>query len=76
VRALTCAVSILIVSERSLDWLEQTTNPREFINYPPFSHVDPFLAKLRGNARCESILARVRQDWLAYGSELAASHSD
>ena len=62
--------------DRALDWLEQTTGPGEFINYPLFSQVDPFLAKLRGNPRFESIMARVRDEWLAYGNELASILED
>jgi serine/threonine protein kinase/tetratricopeptide (TPR) repeat protein len=48
--------------EQTLDWLENAVN-RGFINYPYLSGYDPFLTKLRGDARFQEILARVKGEW-------------
>ncbi len=48
--------------EAALDWLERDV-ALGMINYPFLNGYDPFLARLRGEARFETLMARVKVEW-------------
>jgi TolB-like protein len=49
-------------AERALDWLENAVD-RGFIHYPFLSRPEVVFAKLRGHARFDALLERVRHAW-------------
>jgi serine/threonine protein kinase len=49
-------------TERAIDWLENAVQ-RGFIHYPFLSRHDVVFAKLRGDARFEALLERVKHAW-------------
>ena len=55
------------IDERTaaMEWLENAVR-LGFINYPYLSERDPFLAKLRGEARFQELVARVKREWEAF----------
>jgi hypothetical protein len=57
--------ALLDEKDRALEWLE-TAVSRGLINYPFLHDYDPFLAKLRGEARFEELMQRVKREWEAF----------
>ncbi len=52
-------------TEAALDWLENAVR-LGFINYPLLARLDPFLEPLRGDARFERLMEKVRQAWESF----------
>lgn len=48
--------------DEALQWIAHAVQ-RGFINYPMLAEYDPFLTRLRGDARYEALLQRVKQEW-------------
>ena len=48
--------------DTALDWLENSVD-RGFFNYPFISQHDPFLTKMRGNPRYDTLMERVKHEW-------------
>lgn len=46
----------------ALSWLERAV-ARGWINYPLFSRIDPFLAKIRDEERFQKLMERVKREW-------------
>ena len=49
--------------DESVEWLENAVRRGGFINYPMLAEHDPFLAKLRGTDRYETLLEEVQKRW-------------
>ena len=48
--------------DEAMEWLERAVS-RGFLNYPMLAEYDPFLKRLRGDARYETLLERVKREW-------------
>jgi predicted Zn-dependent protease len=48
--------------ERAINWLEIAVT-RGNINYPYFSQYHPFLSKLHGNARFDTLMQKAQEEW-------------
>jgi non-specific serine/threonine protein kinase len=46
----------------ALDWLENAVD-RGFINFPLLAEHDPFLSRLRGQTRYDTLMVRVKREW-------------
>jgi non-specific serine/threonine protein kinase len=54
--------TMLDEKEIAMDWLEKTVD-LGFINYPLLSEYDPFLKKIRGEARFKKLMEKVKSEW-------------
>jgi predicted Zn-dependent protease len=59
-------------ADSSLRWLTRATE-RGMLNYPLLSHLDPFLERVRGLPRFESLMATVRHQWEQLSAEGAVT---
>ena len=50
----------------ALDWLT-TAVKQGFINHPLLTQFDPFLERLHGDPRFETLMERVKRKWEAFG---------
>ena len=62
---MACCFARLNDKAEALSWLERAV-ARGWANYPLFSKIDPFLESLRGEARFEKLMARVKRDWESF----------
>lgn len=51
----------------ALDWLT-TAVDQGFINHPLLTQFDPFLERLHGDPRFETLMERVKREWEAFGA--------
>jgi TolB-like protein len=56
------ALALLGAKDEALDWLEHAVDSG-FVNYPLFSKGDPGLESVRGEARFERLMERVKHAW-------------
>jgi serine/threonine protein kinase/tetratricopeptide (TPR) repeat protein len=56
------ALALIGEKEKALDWLENAVNGG-FINYPLLAEKDPWLASIRGEARFQKLIERVKYEW-------------
>jgi tetratricopeptide (TPR) repeat protein len=54
--------ALLNDKNEAFTWLERAV-ARGWANYPLFSRIDPFLANIRGEARFQKLMGRVKRDW-------------
>ncbi len=54
--------SLIDEKEEALRYLDHAIS-RGFINYPFFSHIDPFLENIRGEERFKKLMERVKYEW-------------
>jgi TolB-like protein/Flp pilus assembly protein TadD len=68
-RELTHCLALADETEDALNWLENTVRIGN-VNYPFWSHHNEWVAGLRNDKRFESIMSKVKQDWMSINSEV------